>query len=353
MFYHACIWRLTVLAIVTLAPYWCSYAETRSSFDLVETSQGVEVKLDGTLFTRYWIVSGNKPILWPIVGPTGQRMTREYPMAEAKPYEEQDHGHHRSLWFTHGDVNGISFWEGTNDSTFGVIHHRRFRQVEGGTTGLIVAENTWVTGRIDKNAEPTSGSPPSDDPPLQVDEEQVLCHEVRRIVFSTGDKVRIIDFDVTLTAPNTPLRFGDTKEGTFGLRVPGPMSVDRKLGGRIVNREGETDAQAWGKRSAWVDYHGPAVPHGPVVGIAVLHHPSSFRFPTFWHVRTYGLFAANPFGATSFGHSTGTQEIPGPDGAFKLPPGQSIQHRYRIILHAGDHQAANVEQLFLDYAAAP
>ena len=108
----------------------------------------------------------------------------------------------------------------------------------------------------------------------------------------------------------------------MGVRVAGTMKVDAKLGGRIVNSEGQTDGDAWAKRAAWVDYHGPV--DGLTVGVAILNHPSSFRFPTYWHVRTYGLFAANPFGWQDFQRSDDV------DGSCALAPGESIT----LVAHA-------------------
>ena len=105
------------------------------------------------------------------------------------------------------------------------------------------------------------------------------------------------------------------------------MRVEAKQGGQIVNSEGQRDDKAWARRAAWVDYHGPL--DGETVGIAILNHPSSFRYPTYWHVRTYGLFAANPFGVRDF------TRAPGADGSYEIAPGKSLTLRYRVLLHRG------------------
>ena len=110
-----------------------------------------------------------------------------------------------------------------------------------------------------------------------------------------------------------------------------------------MNSEGQTDRGTWGKRAAWVDYHGPL--DGQVTGITIMNHPSSFRFPTYWHVRTYGLFAANPFGLHDF---EGTSEV---DGTHELEAGESITLRYRVLLHRGDEKEGKVAEAFADYAA--
>jgi hypothetical protein len=121
------------------------------------------------------------------------------------------------------------------------------------------------------------------------------------------------------------------------------MDVTSKKGGKIVNSEGINDTKAWGKAASWVDYTGPV--DGKTVGISILNHPSSFRYPTTWHVRDYGLFAANPFGYHDFGQKT--------SGEYVLPKGDSIQFRYRVILHDGDTASADLPTAFRAYEARP
>lgn len=273
--------------------------------------RGVVIQIDGKPFAEYLVDFRGTPIVWPIIGPTGQPMTRAYPMGEG-PNEKKDHPHHRSLWFTHGDVNGVSFWDKA------AIKHREFTKVEGGPRAVVVTRNDWLG---------------PDGKPLLEDE--------RTLTFAADAAARWIDFDVTLKALDAPVKFGDTKEGTMAVRVAETMKVDAKLGGRIVNSDGLTDGAAWGKRAAWVDYHGPV--EGQTVGIAMFNHPSSFRFTTYWHVRTYGLFAANPFGVHDFVKGEGS-------GAHTLAPGEAISLRYRLFLHRGDEKAGKVAEAFGAYA---
>ena len=135
----------------------------------------------------------------------------------------------------------------------------------------------------------------------------------RLVTFYRTKAVRIIDFKFQIVASEGPVEFRDTKEGMFGLRVASSMDVDKKMGGKITNAEGLTNEKAWGKPSPWVDYVGPV--KGTTVGIAIINHPASFRYPTTWHVRTYGLFAANPFGWHDFGRSD--------KGDYMVPGGQN------------------------------
>lgn len=281
-----------------------------------EKPEGVTVKIDGQPFADYLIKSGSKPIVWPIYGPTGKLMTRSWPMDDSVASEkDRDHPHQRSLWFTHGDVNGVDFWtEGK-----GRIVHREFVKVQGGPEAVIVAKNDWRS--------------PNDNTKLLEDE--------RTFVFGGDADKRWIDVTVALTAAHDPVVFGDTKEGSFGVRVPSSMRVESLKGGKIVNSDGLANIAAWGKPAAWVDYHGPV--DDETLGVAILNHPSSFRFPTHWHVRTYGLFAANPFGLSDF---TGGKE----KGQYTLPAGETMKLRYRVLLHKGDEKQGGVAEAFLDFS---
>lgn len=317
---HACL-PVVCLGFLLIC---CEPAQCEHEFRLVEDDSGVNVNLDGKPFTRYVLRSGSKPILWPLIGPHGNPITRQYPMKESGPDERADHPHHRSFWFTHGDVNGISFWHEPKVGKFGIIQHRRFERISSGPVGQIVSENDWIDNS-----------------------DKLHCQDRRIVTFSVHEEHPIIDFEITISAGDQPVTFGDTKEGCFGIRVAGPMKVEAAQGGKIVNREGLADADAWGKPSPWVDYSGPAVKGGPTVGIAILNHPKSFRFPTYWHVRTYGLFAANPFGLHNFKNSKDV------DGSHTLQAGEKMTLAYRVLVHTGDAQTAKIDEAFERYRNTP
>lgn len=296
----------------------------KSRFELKQSDEKIEVLLDGKLFTRYHAKSGAKPILWPVVGPGGVEVTRGYPMRDATTDEKSDHRHHRSIWFTHGDVNGVDYWTEPKDEGptrgFGQIVHREFLAVETDPTPQIKTRNEWVNSAGEK-----------------------VLSDYRTMSFGADDTRRWIDFDVQLVADveDKPVKFGDTKEGSFGVRVAGWMKVDGS-DGHIINNLKNEDKDAWGKAASWVDYHGKK--DGETLGVAILNHPSSFRFPSYWHVRTYGLFAANVFGLHNFKNSD--EE----DGSHELTPGESITFCYRVLMHRGDEQEGRVPEAFIDYA---
>jgi hypothetical protein len=312
------------LPSLTLSPLNVLAAE----FSLQQHEKGVAIKLDGEPFTEYVIRSGSKPILWPIIGPTGAQMTRSYPMQDVEG-EKRDHVHQRSLWFTHGEVNGIDFWaepatyaagKRPPNKRLGTIVHREFVKLAAqGSRAEIVTTNDWLD-----------------------EEGRKQCEDQRSLVFSVSDNARLVDFDVVLRATDGAVEFGDTKEGSLGVRVPTAIDV-KDASGHIINSEGMKDKAAWGKRARWVDYYGPI--EGQVVGIAILNHPSSFRHPTYWHVRDYGLFAANPFGVHDFEPNSEQK------GGFTLPAGQTIRLRHRLIFHRGDAEGAHIAEAYERYAA--
>jgi Methane oxygenase PmoA len=304
-----------------------SYTLEHATKGFYDSKSGIVFRPDGPnlivtcnaqFLTTYRVDAGHKPFFFPMFGPTGEPYTRAYPM-ESVAGEDRDHPHQRSFWFTHGNVNGIDFWAETEKS--GRIHETdRQIIVEGPVLGRMRTKDEW----------------------LAPDGHKVLDDE-RLITFYDVKSSRIIDFDIKLEATKGPVTFGDTKEGMFGLRVASTMDVNKKTGGKITNAEGLTDDKAWGQASPWVDYVGPV--KEKTVGIAILNRPDSFRYPTTWHVRTYGLFAANPFGWHDFGKPM--------KGDHTLPAGESISFHYRVILHEGDTNSIELPRLFDAYAKLP
>lgn len=288
--------------------------------EITEQDGSLRIAIDGKLFTEYHYTGTSRPFLYPILGPDDVPMTRNWPMKDV-PGEERDHPHHRSLWWTHGDINGHDFW--SESAKAGKTVHQKFIEVKSGATeGLIRSLNHLVAldGTLVATADQTV-----------------------RIPRRTDD--RLIDFEITLHASQGALTFGDTKEGTFGLRLNEALRLvrDKKPGtGHIVNSEGVRDGATWGKRARWVDYYGPV--DNRVVGVAIFDHPANPRHPTWWHVRDYGLFAANPFGIHDF------EKQPAGAGKLELPAGQSLTFRYRVLFHRGDERAGRVADLYEEYA---
>ncbi|MEN3000579.1 MAG: PmoA family protein [Armatimonadota bacterium] len=286
-------------------------------FEAERTERAITLRYRGQPLTAYVFRDAPKPYLYPLYGPNGKPITRHFPMQIVQG-ESMDHLHHRSVWFTHGEVNGIDFWsEGPGKGT---IVNRAIGRVEAGPVlARIEAQNDWLAPDGKK-----------------------VCEETTEIIAVCAPNITWIDYAVTIHASEGEVRFGDTKEGTFGVRVASSMEVKRGQGGQIVNAVGQRDREAWGKRAEWCDYTGPV--GGEIVGIAIFDHPENLRHPTYWHVRDYGLFAANPFGIHDFVPGT-----PKGTGDFVLKRGESFTLRYRLCLHKGRTEEANIAQHYLAF----
>ena len=289
---------------------------------LTQGADKISVEIDGHPFTEFFLApGGNKPYVYPLRTASGILVTRHYPMEEV-PGETKDHPHHRGMFFAHGDVNGYNFWATEpsmkNPKKASMVLKKVVELKSGGKSGTIKA--------IFDGCDP-SGKP--------------IMTETRTITFHSDPELRIIDYEIRID-PKEKLIFGDTKEGTFGIRLASSMAEDRT--GTMVNAEGQrTEKNVWGKRSPWVDYFGQV--DKKTVGIAIMDHPSNPRHPTYWHSRAYGLFAANPFGVKDF---TGDKTK---DGSMAMETGKPVTFRYRVVIHPGDEKSANIEALYKKYAA--
>ncbi len=287
----------------------------------------IDVEIDGKPFTSLFVAGPEitKPYLHPLRAANGKIVSRVWPMEE-KAGEAKDHEHHRGLWFTHGDVNGFDFWanevsqrKGKLGDKLGTVELVSVDRVKSGAKkGSIKASFVWKD---------PSG--------------KVLLKEAKTITFHSNKKVRVIDYDSTLTAVEKA-HFGDTKEGMFALRLTAPL--DGKHTGKMISAEGKVGEKlVWGKRSPWVDYVGQL--EGETMGVAILDHPSNPKHPTYWHSRDYGLFAANIFGEHDF-YNDKTK-----DGGMTIEPGKSLAFRYRVVIHSGDTEAAGIAGMFAKWSA--
>lgn len=311
-----CLLGAVCLAIASM-PNLATGAEMGMSMD----DDGVTITIDGEVFTRYVLSSGTKPILYPVIGPTGQPVTRDYPMKPAGIHEKDDHPHHRSVWFGYEGINGVNFWHEAPNPTQhdGRQVHKKYKKVElDGNTVVLVTEDDYVDG----NGE-------------------VVAKDERTYRFGTDGDARWIDVTIKLWSPQGPLVIGDTKEGAFAVRVAGTMKNTAEMGGEYISSNGDENGAAWGKPAAWVDYHGPV--DGETVGIAIMAHPSSLQAEPRWHVREYGLFAANPIGAADYTKG----EV---KGGLEREEGEPIVLRHRILIHKGDHVEADIAGAYADYA---
>jgi len=289
--------------------------------EIAEVEGKLQVKIGGEVFTNYHYRNITRPVLYPVIGPFGHGVTRAFPM-EDLPDDHKDHPHHRSIWVAWGEVNGSDNW--SEQPGHGTLAHRAFEARSGGCVcGIIATRNDW----------------------LNKDGRKLMEDRLVYRFYNLPASMRLIDMEITLTATEGDVKFGDTKEGGIcSVRVAAPIEAAR--GGRIENAfGGVNEDETWGKRAQWCDYSG--VVGGHRVGICVFDHPTNFRHPTYWHVRDYGLMTANPFGLSHFHNS---KEF---DGSHVLPAGKSLAFHYAIFVHAGDATEGGVRNRYLDWVYPP
>jgi hypothetical protein len=304
-----------------------------------EAARRVDVTIDGKPFTSYiWPTTLKKPVLYPLRSARGTLVTRGFPLDPRKG-ERVDHPHHVGLWLNHGDVNGFDFWNNSDAipakqaPKMGTIVHRKILDTKSGADkGELAVETAWMTP-----------------------DNTQLIKESTRFVFRGGADSRTIDRITTLTSLDQKVVFKDNKEAMFGMRVARgleqpadkpevftdasgkatavPVLDNTGVTGKYVSSEGKEGDAVWGTRGKWTMLGGTV--EGEPVTIAILDHPSNPGYPTHWHARGYGLFAANPLGDEVF------KEKP---FNLTLEPGKSVTFRYRVLILGGPSTPDRIER---------
>ena len=159
------------------------------------------------------------------------------------------------------------------------------------------------------------------------------------------DGTRQFDIQVTFNASNGDVTFEDTKEGTMAIRVAPTMALKGGTG-HILTSEGIKDSKAWGTKANWVAYYGPD-PLGAPITITMMDGPGNLRHPTWWHVRDYGLFAANPFGQHDFEKDKDKKK-----GNHVLSKGGALTQNYRILIQKGGPDVGALNAAYQVFSAA-
>ncbi len=341
----------TALASFAMLVSCCMAAQKNSSAEGIrvvpnEAQRRVDIVIDGKPFTAYiWPEKLAKPVLYPVRSAKGTIVTRGYPL-EPRSGERVDHPHHVGIWFNYGNVNGFDFWNNSeaikaeDAPKMGNIRHRAVTLAKSGSDqGELEIDADWISGK-----------------------QQLILKEHTRFVFRGGPNFRSIDRITTLQALAENVVFHDDKEGVLGMRVTraleapsdkpevftdanGRPTTVAKLDNAAVNgvyltSEGNKGDAAWGTRGRWCNLSGQ-VGDEPVT-ITIFDYPENPGFPTYWHARGYGLFAANPLGQKIF--SNGKQEL-----NFSIAPHQSVTFRYRILISSEDASPEKSEANYTEF----
>lgn len=339
--------RLFALLAVVALTGWSQAAlsQSKSSKSGVrvvanEAARRVDVFVGDQPFTSYiWPDTIKKPVLNPLRTAQGTIVTRGYPQ-EPRPGERVDHPHHVGMWFNYGDVNGLDFWNNSDAikpaerEKYGSIRQVKIKRASSGKlSGELVVETDWL--RPDGKA---------------------ILREETTFVFHAAANLRAIDRITRLTALDEKVIFRDNKEGVIGIRVArqleqpadkpevftdasGKATAVPKLDntgvtGNYRSSEGKSGDAVWGTRGKWTMLSGKIEQEN--ITLAILDHPQNPGYPTYWHARGYGLFAANPLGQAVF--SNGKEKL-----NFTLEARQSATFKYRVLILSGDTRPEDLE----------
>lgn len=322
--------QMLLAAVVVLCA--CSLAESAwQPVAFKRSADHIDVLIGGRLFTTYYFdPSIAKPYFQPLRSAQGTIVTRDFPNGDRVPpgdLKDPDlEPHQRPMYFGHGNIDGIDFWgeaafpKWSDDSVFGRTVFRKMEEMSGGPES--------GTLRVDFNLVGPRG--------------RVIADETQAYVFRGNERDRIIDCEFVIKADHgAPVTMGDTKEGTFAIRLAKALNSPPA---EMVNSNGARGEKAiWGKRANWVDYDG--IVNGEKLGVAIFDSPASFRHPTYWHARGYGLFAANPIGIREFTNN------PANDGSWTIRQNHSLIFRYRVFIHHGNYKQARVAEAYQRYAS--
>jgi hypothetical protein len=320
--------RLAVLIAVGMTVVEGS--EQASPVEFRQSSKKIDVLIGGKLFTTYHFDSSvAKPYFQPLRSAQGTVVTRDFPNGNTVPEEHQKdkslEPHQRPMYFGHGNVDGIDFWgeavfpKWSDDTVFGRTVLKKIEEVRGGSNEGVLRATFDLVGPRGR----------------------VIAQQDQTYTFRGDSRMRSVDCEFTIKAnQGSAVTMGDTKEGSFAVRVAQELNSPP---GHIVNSEGARDEKVWGQRANWVDYYGKV--NGEDAGVAIMDSPKSFRHPTYWHARTYGLAAANPFGIREFSND------PAKDGSWTIPQGETLVFRYRVVIHHGDYRQAGIAEMYKRYAA--
>lgn len=293
----------------------------------------VEIRIKGKLFTAYQFPeSVKKPVLWPIIAKNGLTVTRGYPL-QPQAGERVDHPHHVGLWFNHGDVNGLDFWN--NSDQIGPEHKGPFGEIVHHTI------DTYYSGKTKAGLTVTMF--------WQNQHKKPLIKEKTEFVFQEMGNIRTIDRLASLEIMDDSVRIRDNKEGMLGLRVARflehkskkneyfvdkngvptqvPMLDTIGVNGHYLSSEGVSGEDVWGKRASWVALSGQK--DGKAVTVILFDHPENYNYPGHWHARGYGLFALNSIGTAVFEPSKQT------NSNLALPPHATLLFRHRVLIVSG------------------
>jgi hypothetical protein len=328
--YHLQSFFLSIIAII-----YClqSFAQKKEIVKVLKstTENKIDVFIGNKLFTSFlYPDSLEKPVLYPVHAANGTIITRGFPL-NTQPGDPTDHPHHVGVWFTYENVNGFDFWNNSyaipteKKHLYGWIRTDKILKISNGTKGIILYHANWTN-----------------------QQKNILLEETTNLEFSGTEHQRIIDRTTVLTA-DTTINLTDAKDGLYGIRLAHALQIpdnkdkefkddkgnvtivkgviDSIANGNYLTSEGKQGDDAWSTRGRWCKVYGKM--GNDSISIAIIDHPENPNYPTFWHARGYGLFAANPLGEKIFTNGKSSKNL-------QLQKGESVTFRYRLVIYEGN-----------------
>jgi len=273
--------------------------------------------------------SMEKPVLFDVHAANNMIVTRSFPLYTITG-EPTDHPHHAGIWFNFENVNGLDFWNNSyaipaeKKKGYGWIKTDRIIETVSGVKGILSYHANW------KNQD-----------------NETLLEETTRFEFSGTDHLRIIDRITSLTAQRDVL-MKDAKDGLLGFRMAHALQMpstedqeftdnkgiktivkagtDTVAKGNYLTSEGKSGNDAWSTRAVWCKAFTKM--GSDSISVAIIDHPLNPNYPTYWHARGYGLFAANPLGENIFTKGERSKNL-------QIKKGETVIFRYRIVIESG------------------
>jgi hypothetical protein len=323
------ILKYAIINLLGILNFYSSIAQEKHEVKIIKsnTENKIDIFIGNNLFTSFLYPDTlEKPVLYPVIAPNHAMVTRGFPL-NPQPGDPIDHPHHSGIWFNFENVNGLDFWNNSyaipkeNKHLYGWIKTDSILETSG---GVLSYHANWINKQND-----------------------VLLEETTRFTFSGNEHQRIIDRQTVLKA-NTDVLLKDAKDGMLGIRLAHALQlptnkdeeyIDNKgnvtivkgttdtiANGNYISSEGKQGDSVWSTRARWCKIYGRM--ENDSISVSILDHPSNPNYPTFWHARGYGLFAANPLGEQIFTNGISSKNL-------TLKKGESITFNYRIIISAG------------------
>ena len=324
--------KYAAISLLVINNIFSASAQKKQMVKIIKnkTENKIDVLIDGKLFTSFlYPDSLEKPVLYPVQAGNGTIVTRGFPL-NPQPNEPNDHPHHIGIWFNFENLNGLDFWNNSfaipkdKKHLYGWIKTDRILETADGAKGMLSYHANWTNQKND-----------------------VLAEETTRFEFSAAGNQRFIDRATTLKA-NVDLLFTDAKDGMLGIRLAHALQIptlqdqkftddkgnvtlvkggaDKIPNGNYLSSEGKMGDSVWSTRGRWCKVFGKMGKDS--ISVSVIDHPLNTNYPTFWHARGYGLFAANPLGEKIFTNGASQTNL-------HVKKGESLTFRYRIIVDAG------------------